>query len=228
MGRISPPEGKIDMNRAKSRLASLKRLLAEIHRRLEPGFRIPPVGRLEAAGNLAVRCVDARHRRRRRGRRAPQGAQHHNLRQSLGGGAYRPCQRHDLRSRGASAEGPHPRTAQVARLALDPARARPVPVRSERRPMAARCGRPRSRERRIGGREHAQHRLSLRRLQRLLRPVARPGHGLHLRLFSRLERQSRHRAAAEARHDLSQAQAPAGRDLARHRQRLGLARLPRG
>ena len=49
-----------------------------------------------------------------------------------------------------------------------------------------------------------EHRLSLRRLQRLLSALARQGDGLHLRLFSRLERRSRRRAGAEARHDLPQ------------------------
>ena len=58
--------------------------------------------------------------------------------------------------------------------------------------------------------------------------LARQGDGLHLRLFSQLERQSRRRANEQARHGLSQAAFEAGRDDARHRQRLGLARLPRG
>ena len=149
-------------------------------------------------------------------------------RQSLGGGTHRSEERDALRSRRPPAEGPHPRTAQVARHAEDRARARAVPVRFSRRALAARAYRPRSGERRNRDREPAQHRLSLRRLERLLRAVARPGHGLHLRLFPRLERRSRQRAAAEARHDLPQASASAGREDARHRQRLGVARLPCG
>ena len=126
------------MTRAQSRLASLKRLLAEIHRRLELGFgfrlwdgstvpeRWPDGGLLLAiADEGAVAAL-------------LKGAQHHDVRQSLGGWTHRPRQRHDFRPRRAPAEGPHPRTAQVARVALDPARAGAVPVRSARRPLAAR------------------------------------------------------------------------------------------
>ncbi len=175
------------MTRAQSRLASLKRLLAEIHRRLELGFGF----RLWDGSTVPERWPGRRapdcHCRRRRGGRAAQGAQHHDVRQSLGGWTDRPRQRHDFRPRRAPAERPHARTAQVARDALDPAGAGAVPVRPARRPLAARRRRTGSPERRLGGREQPQHRPSLRRLQRLLCVVARPGHGLHLRLLSRLE-----------------------------------------
>ena len=149
-------------------------------------------------------------------------------RQSLGGGAHRSEERDAVRSGRPQAEGAHARTAQVARHAQDGAGVGAVPVRSARRTLAARAYRPRSGERRNRGREPAQHRLSLRRLQRLLCAVARPGHGLHLRLLPRLGRGSRHGATAEARHDLPEASASARGPDARHRLRLGLARLPRG
>jgi hypothetical protein len=93
--------------------------------------------------------------------------------------------------------------------------------------VAARANRPGPRKRRQRGRKQEEHRLSLRRLQRLLSTVARRGHGLHLRLFPRLERQPRRGAGEQARHGLPQAAAEARRVDARHRQRLGLARLSR-
>ncbi len=56
--------------------------------------------------------------------------------------------------------------------------------------------------------------------------VSRSGDGLQLRLLHGLEQRPRHRATRQARHDLPQAAPAAGRELARHRLRLGRADLP--
>ncbi len=53
-GLIAPREGRTEMTRAESRLASLKRLLAEIHRRLELGFGF----RLWDGSTVPERCPE--------------------------------------------------------------------------------------------------------------------------------------------------------------------------
>ena len=77
-----------------------------------------------------------------------------------------------------------------------------------------------------GPRRQGADPLPLRPVERLLRALPRPGDGLHLRLFPRLERRIDRGAARQARHDLPQAAPEAGRPLARHRLRLGRAGLP--
>ena len=62
------------------------------------------------------------------------------------------------------------------------------------------------------GREQAEHPLSLRRLERLLRALARPRDGLYLRLLHRLGERPRPGPAGQARHGLPQAAARARRD----------------
>ena len=162
------------MNGAESRLAALKPLLADIHRRLELGFgfRLWDGSTVPAgwpADALALAFADE-------GAiagliKAPNVTTLANLwaagRIDLKNGtlfdlvARRPKGRtRDLRKSLASLQ--------------DRARAGAVSVRAARRPMAARAYRTRPRKRRIGGREQAQHRPSLRRLQCVLRALAGP------------------------------------------------------
>ena len=216
------------MNGAQSRIAALKPLLADIHRRLELGFgfrlwdgsTIPDNWPADA---LALAITDE-------GAIAAliKGPNVTTLANLWAAG------RIDLKNGtlfDLAARRPKGRTRDLRKslASLKTVRAlAPFLIRAARGAMAARAYRPRSRKRRIGGRKQAQYCPSLRRLQCVLRALAGPGHGLHLRLLSRLERWPRRGAAAEARHGLPQASPRAGRDDARHRQRLGIARLPRG
>ena len=68
----------------------------------------------------------------------------------------------------------------------------------------------------------------LRRLQRVLRALARSAHGLFLRVFPRRRRHARAGAIAQARPRLHQAAVAAGREVPRHRLRLGRPRDARG
>src|SRR5207253_3028976 len=63
--------------------------------------------------------------------------------------------------------------------------------------------------------------LSLRRRQRLLRALARPPHGVFVRLLRARRRRSRYGAVREARPRLPKAAAPSGRAVSGHRLRLG-------
>ncbi len=126
------------MTGTQSRLASLKRLLGGDSPAARTGVWIPSLGRRDGSRDLAGRRAQARHRRRGRRRGAAEGAERHDFRQSLGGRAHRSRQRHDLRPRRRPAEGADARTAEVAHVAQDRARARAVPVRAARRPLAAR------------------------------------------------------------------------------------------
>ena len=170
------------MTRAESRLASVKRLLAEIHRRLELGFGFrlwdgstipddwPGDGlQLAIADEGAVAALI----------KGPSVTTFANLwaagRIDLVNGTI-----FDLVAR-----RPKGRTRALRKslASFSTLRASALPFRFPRRPLAARGDRPQPRERRVGGRERRQHRLSLRPLQRLLRAVARRSDGLHLRLF---------------------------------------------
>ena len=93
-----------------------------------------------------------------------------------------------------------PRSAATAPAAAPGATARPAP---------------------LAGARPAGGGVSLRRVKRLLRPVARPAHGLFVRLLRDARRGPRHRAGAEARPHLPQAAAAARRAPAGHRLRLG-------
>ena len=205
------------------------RCSAEVHRRLEPGFGFRALGRLDRPGRLAEPTRLRSPSPTRARSPASFGRPTRDARQSLGGGAHRsrgtgrcsissPSGRRDARANCASRSSRSGRCDALAPFLFVP-RGGPWPLEH--------IGRDRESDG-IEAENTAQHRLSLRRLQRLLCALARPGHGLHLRLFPRLERRSRHRATAEARHDLPQAAAAARGADARHRQRLGLARLPCG
>ena len=126
-------------------------------------------------------------------------------------GPARSEERHDLRSRGAAAAGQDRaggserivgrsrRRGRGALLARARATCRGRSTAVKRRPAPG-DGKPATNK--------AEHRLSLRRLERLLPALPRSGDGLYLRLFSaRLARRPRPRAARQARHDLPQAAA---------------------
>ena len=97
------------------------------------GFWIPSLGRRDGSRDLAGRRAQARHRRRGRGRGAAEGPNVTTFANLWAAG------RIDLVNGASSissrpAEGADAGIAEVAHVALDRARARPVPVRAARRP----------------------------------------------------------------------------------------------
>ena len=127
------------MNGAESRLAVAE---AAARRHSSPArtrIRVSSLGRLDNSRRLAGgRALALAIADEGAVAGAASRAQRDDARQPLGGGAHRSQERDALRPRRAPAEGPHPRSAQVARPRSDRARARAVSVRVARRPLAAR------------------------------------------------------------------------------------------
>ena len=135
--------------------------------------------------DLAVLCHAPRDQARERDREPPAAAHPGHGRQRLCGGAARSQERHDLRSSPRSV--PARRIGRRLKGSASSRRSRPR-FSSSARPPTCRAPRPAGGGHRFPRRQavhqQGQHRLSLRRVERLLPALPRSGDGLYLRVLS--------------------------------------------